>query len=117
MWLDGCTLGAGRVHTQGAQVRHTSVLLHGPQEHHTYRSRLHTAPHCRAWAQDVGGRVFFGGEATIAKWPATMHGAFISGLREAAKIRDAFGPRGRRCALGLVILRMPCAIFSLEIGS
>ncbi len=26
-------------------------------------------------AQDVGGRVFFAGEATIIRWPATMHGA------------------------------------------
>ncbi len=26
-------------------------------------------------AQDVGGRLFFAGEATIHKWPATMHGA------------------------------------------
>jgi monoamine oxidase len=26
-------------------------------------------------AQDVQGKVFFGGEATISRWPATMHGA------------------------------------------
>eukprot|EP00873_Tetraselmis_striata_P017813 jgi/Tetstr1/438077/TSEL_026702.t1 len=36
-------------------------------------------------AQPVG-RVFFAGEATTHKYPATMHGAFHSGLREAANI-------------------------------
>lgn len=33
-------------------------------------------------AESVGGRVFFAGEATTKKYPATMHGAFLSGLRE-----------------------------------
>jgi lysine-specific histone demethylase 1 len=28
-----------------------------------------------AMAKTVRGRLFFAGEATIAKWPATMHGA------------------------------------------
>ncbi len=30
-------------------------------------------------AESIGGRVFFAGEATIKMYPATMHGAFISG--------------------------------------
>ena len=28
------------------------------------------------------GRVFFAGEATTKQYPATMHGAFVTGLRE-----------------------------------
>ncbi|BDA49228.1 Lysine-specific histone demethylase 1 homolog 1 [Coccomyxa sp. Obi] len=36
--------------------------------------------------QSVAARVFFAGEATTKKHPATMHGAFLSGLREAANI-------------------------------
>ncbi|KAK7291444.1 hypothetical protein RIF29_06589 [Crotalaria pallida] len=38
-------------------------------------------------AESVGdGRVFFAGEATNKLYPATMHGAFLSGMREAANI-------------------------------
>lgn len=33
-------------------------------------------------AESLAGRVFFAGEATTRKYPATMHGAFHSGLRE-----------------------------------
>ncbi|KAL9670222.1 hypothetical protein QQ045_007773 [Rhodiola kirilowii] len=38
-------------------------------------------------AENIGdGRVFFAGEATNKLYPATMHGAFLSGMREAANI-------------------------------
>ncbi|CAL4066218.1 unnamed protein product, partial [Meganyctiphanes norvegica] len=35
-------------------------------------------------------RLFFGGEHTIRNYPATVHGAFLSGLREAGRIADTF---------------------------
>jgi len=34
--------------------------------------------------------VFFAGEHTIRNYPATVHGAFLSGLREAGRIADQF---------------------------
>jgi len=39
------------------------------------------------------GRVFFAGEATNRRYPATMHGAFLSGLREAANISKVYNSR------------------------
>ncbi len=35
-------------------------------------------------------RLFFAGEHTIRNYPATVHGALLSGLREAARIADQF---------------------------
>eukprot|EP00698_Gefionella_okellyi_P018834 TRINITY_DN5693_c0_g1_i2.p1 TRINITY_DN5693_c0_g1~~TRINITY_DN5693_c0_g1_i2.p1 ORF type:complete len:851 (+),score=182.56 TRINITY_DN5693_c0_g1_i2:197-2554(+) len=37
-------------------------------------------------ARPIGERLFFAGEATIKQFPATVHGAFLSGLREAERI-------------------------------
>ena len=37
-------------------------------------------------------RLFFAGEHTIRDYPATVHGAFLSGLREAGRIRDTYAP-------------------------
>jgi hypothetical protein len=48
-----------------------------------------------ALAESVGGRVFFAGEATTRKYPATMHGAFYSGLWTVSAGR---GGEGRVCA-------------------
>ena len=37
-------------------------------------------------AENVGSRVFFAGEATVRRYPATMHGAFFSGLYTSADV-------------------------------
>ncbi len=37
-------------------------------------------------AESLASRVFFAGEATTRKYPATMHGALMSGLREAGNV-------------------------------
>lgn len=35
-------------------------------------------------------KVFFAGEHTMRQYPATVHGAFLSGLQEAGRIADQF---------------------------
>ena len=37
-------------------------------------------------AESVGDRLFFAGEHTTRKYPATMHGAFFTGLREVGPV-------------------------------
>lgn len=44
-------------------------------------------------AENIGGRLFFAGEATIRQHPATMHGAYLSGLREASRISQSMKVR------------------------
>ncbi|KAL0454382.1 UNVERIFIED_CONTAM: Lysine-specific histone demethylase 11 [Sesamum latifolium] len=44
-------------------------------------------------AENIADRVFFAGEATNKQYPATMHGAFLSGMREAAHIMRVAGRR------------------------
>ncbi|XP_010060514.2 lysine-specific histone demethylase 1 homolog 2 [Eucalyptus grandis] len=39
--------------------------------------------------ESVGNRLFFAGEATSRQYPASMHGAFLSGLKEASHISHA----------------------------
>ena len=44
-------------------------------------------------AESLGSRIFFAGEATTRKYPATMHGAFMSGLREAGNVTACLAQR------------------------
>jgi monoamine oxidase len=37
-------------------------------------------------AEPVSGKLYFAGEATESRYPATVHGAYLSGLREASRI-------------------------------
>jgi len=41
-------------------------------------------------SQNTSPRLFFAGEHTIRNYPATVHGAFLSGLREGGRICDQF---------------------------
>lgn len=52
-------------------------------------------------AESVGdGRLFFAGEATTRRYPATMHGAFLTGLREAANMAQHANARSLRIKIG-----------------
>jgi len=39
-------------------------------------------------AKPVMNRLFFAGEATIKEAPATVHGTYLSGIREAQRIQN-----------------------------
>ncbi|WP_390618559.1 flavin monoamine oxidase family protein [Maricurvus nonylphenolicus] len=47
-----------------------------------------TTKHRKHLAEPVNNRLFFAGEATSSAYPATTQGAYLSGLREAERIRD-----------------------------
>ena len=46
-------------------------------------------------AEPVGGQIFFAGEGTCREHPATAAGAFLTGLREAARVHARFQGRSR----------------------
>ena len=48
----------------------------------------------RTLAQPIEGKVFFAGEATHARYPGTLHGAYLSGERVAKEIMKASGGVG-----------------------
>ena len=48
----------------------------------------------RTLAQPIEGKVFFAGEATQARYPGTLHGAYLSGERVAKEIMKASGGVG-----------------------
>jgi hypothetical protein len=43
-----------------------------------------------ALARPINGRVFFAGEATHRTYPGTVHGAYLSGIREANRVVSSF---------------------------
>ncbi len=49
-----------------------------------------TSPDRSVLAEPVAGRLFFAGEATSRQYPATTHGAFLSGIREGDRISKQF---------------------------
>ena len=57
-------------------------------------------------------RVFFAGEHTNRHYPASVHGAFLSGLREAANIADTF--IGPLTSSGELTRTVPIAGLSLQ---
>jgi len=68
----------------------------------------------KALAQPVGKSLHFAGEATSVNYPATVHGAWLSGVREAKMIyvsvpcRAVFLCRSVLCA-------MPPGVFMLSV--
>ena len=44
-------------------------------------------------ARPVQDRIFFAGEATHSRYPSTVHGAYLSGLREARRLEAITGAR------------------------
>ena len=63
---------------------------------HAWQSRGGSGEDYDALAAPVGGRLFFAGEHTSRKQPASVTGAVLSGLREACRIDEAWqAARGR----------------------
>jgi len=61
--------------------------------------------------------VYFAGEATNKDHPATTGGAYLSGLREAAKIAGAFGRQSTvHCPQSMKCLQGWCFLFCLCMG-
>lgn len=64
--------------------------------------------------ENVGdGRLFFAGEATTKRYPATMHGAFLTGLREAANMARCADSQASRAKVGKTVKKNAHACASL----
>jgi monoamine oxidase len=55
---------------------------------YSYMAKGSTPADVKALAAPIGARVFFAGEATAARDPATVHGAYATGLRAAEEIAE-----------------------------
>ncbi len=55
---------------------------------YSYLPPLAKPVHRRRLARAVRGRLFFAGEATSREYPATVHGAYLSGLRAAEEVKE-----------------------------
>lgn len=56
-------------------------------------------------------RVFFGGEHTMRNYPATVHGALLSGLREAGKVSRSDGTKSVHVDVSLDEASFPLVLF------
>ncbi|CAG2101503.1 unnamed protein product, partial [Medioppia subpectinata] len=66
------------------------VAVQSPQSVTTSQSSSPSAATATAGQTASIPRLFFAGEHTIRNYPATVHGALLSGLRESARIADQF---------------------------
>lgn len=55
---------------------------------YSYIAKGSNGDHYDKLSYSVKDKVYFAGEATIRKWPASVHGAYLSGIREARKIMN-----------------------------
>lgn len=77
-------------------------------------AKVGTTPDDYGRISEAVGSLCFAGEATHRKHPATAHGAFMSGVREAARIIERSGvgeAERRRYARELFLLQEPHAVF------
>ncbi|KAK7262722.1 hypothetical protein RJT34_30302 [Clitoria ternatea] len=95
------TVLKGIFHPQGIIVPEPiqSTCTRWGSDPFSYGSYSHVSVHSSGGdydilAENVGNKLFFAGEATSRYYPATMHGAFLSGLREASCIYHS--GRGRQ---------------------
>ena len=103
--LAACENGGGDVSTTGipdpeawAVTRWRSDPFAGGS--YSYLAVDATPDDRMALAAPVAGRLFFAGEATSADFPATVHGALLSGARAADEVLEAAGPGERVIVLG-----------------
>ena len=55
---------------------------------YSYIAKGSNGDHYDKLSYSVKDKLYFAGEATIRKWPASVHGAYLSGIREARKIMN-----------------------------